>query len=45
MSSTDRGGNGRAQKTISIVEALDGFSDDILNLIYKIVFFAESGLE
>lgn len=45
ISNPDKGCMSRGQKIAAITEALYGLSEDILTLIYKIVFYAESGLE
>lgn len=34
-----------AQKKVRIAEALEEVSADILDLIYRVIFYAESGLE
>lgn len=45
MSNTRKGGMPAEKKKQYIIEALEGVSADILDLIYRIIFCAESGLE
>ena len=45
METDNKGGMTRQQKENQITEALCELSADVLELIYRIVFYAESGLE
>ena len=45
METENKGGMTRKQKETQIKEALHELSADVLDLIYRIVFYAESGLE
>lgn len=45
MSNREQGGMTSDQKREYISEALEGVGVDILDLIYRIIFCAESGLE
>lgn len=45
ISNTEQGGMTREQKIDIIAAALDNMTADVLDLIYRIVFAAESGIE
>lgn len=45
ISNTDKGGMSRERKEKLIAEALADLSADVLELLYRIIFHAESGLE
>lgn len=45
MSNRNKGGMTTAQKKAYIAASLEEVSADILDLLYRIVFYAESGLE
>lgn len=45
ISNTEQGGMTREQKREIIAAALDNMAVDVLDLIYRIVFDAESGIE
>lgn len=45
MSNTEQGGMTRRQKEQIIVAGLEELAPDVLDLIYRIVLHAESGLE
>ena len=45
ISNTEQGGLTQEQKIEIIAAALDNMTADVLDLIYRIVFAAESGIE
>ena len=45
ISNTEQGGMTRKRKIEIIAAALDNMTADVLDLIYRIVFAAESGIE
>lgn len=45
ISNRNEGGMTEEQKIAYITETLDSLSTDIIDLIFKIVLYAESGLE
>lgn len=45
ISNREKGGMTDNQKKKLIVEGLENMSGDVLELLYRIMFYAESGLE
>lgn len=45
MSNFDKGGVTENQKKERIIEALDNLTPDVLDLLYRIIFCVESGME
>ena len=45
MPDLEKGGMTQPQKKRYIINSLDDLTPDVLDTIYKIIFYAESGLE
>lgn len=45
MSNRDKGGMSASQKRAYIIDSIEEVSEDILDMIYRIVFCVQSGIE